>query len=123
MLYARQRIMEPQKKHPANPIDEMLKWKWVCWAYLAGGGRLCEICERGHSVGRSQGQKIQILKPWGIVQVRQLREQTSIITPSFSNWCYSFLCFWTLKANYKIDNQTTFRALLIDVIHTWAFGH
>lgn len=25
MLYARQRIMEPQKKHPANPIDEMLK--------------------------------------------------------------------------------------------------
>jgi hypothetical protein len=29
MLYARQRIMEPQKKHPANPIDEMLKWKWV----------------------------------------------------------------------------------------------
>jgi hypothetical protein len=60
MLYARQRIMEPQKKHPANPIDEMLKWKWVCLAYLAGGGRLCELCERDHSVGRSQGQKIQI---------------------------------------------------------------
>jgi hypothetical protein len=25
MLYARQRMMEPQKKHPANLIDEMLK--------------------------------------------------------------------------------------------------
>jgi hypothetical protein len=119
MLYARQRIMEPQKKHPANPIDEMLKWKWVCWAYLAGGGRLCEICERGHSVGRSQGQKIQILKPWGVVvQVRQLREQTSIITPSFSNWCLLNSCVFrhwrqTIKSIIRQHSELCYLMLFI----------